>query len=210
MEELVVFGNPLSTTASGTSGPQEAEDIFAASGLNIPGSGFAPEGSREIGVGEKLRRGMEAETGEEYSTGHAVASRVLPFAGRAEREQANEKTNALESLREQYALDDIKALSPDEYAKNFVEREAANDRLMEGVNPYHRSALDDYRASGGDENALYENAKKKSLVETIRKAGLTDSDIVKSPELQSMTIPVTRLSGSAFSYAALSCVSSAP
>lgn len=87
-------------------------DIFAALGGSAPDSAFAVGGKREIGFGEKLRKGMEAETGEEYSTAGAVASRLTPFAAKIQKVDANIRSRTLEEIYDGSAFDDINSVSP--------------------------------------------------------------------------------------------------
>ena len=81
-------------------------DIFAALGGSAPDSAFAVGGKREIGFGEKLRKGMEAETGEKYSTAGAVASRLTPFAAKIQKVDANIRSRTLEEIYDGSAFDD--------------------------------------------------------------------------------------------------------
>ena len=89
-------------------------DIFTALGGMAPDSAFDVKEpasnnieTREIGFGEKIRLGMEAETGEHYSIGEAVAARMLPFAAKAQKSAANERIRALGSIVDGTAFDDI-------------------------------------------------------------------------------------------------------
>lgn len=87
-------------------------NIFAAVGGRAPDSAFAVGGRREIGFGEKLRKGMEAETGEEYSTAGAAASRFTPFAAKIQKVNANIRSRTLEEIYDGSAFDDINSVSP--------------------------------------------------------------------------------------------------
>ena len=92
-------------------------DIFTALGGMAPDSAFDVKEpasnnieTREIGFGEKIRLGMEAETGEHYSIGEAVAARMLPFAAKAQKSAANERIRALGSIVDGTAFDDINSV----------------------------------------------------------------------------------------------------
>lgn len=92
-------------------------DIFTALGGMAPDSAFDVKEpasnnieTREIGFGEKIRLGMEAETGEHYSTGEAVAARLIPFAAKYKKSEANERIRALESIVDGTAFDDINSV----------------------------------------------------------------------------------------------------
>ena len=85
-------------------------DIFAAVGATAPDSAFAVGGKREIGFGEKIRKGVEADVGEEYSTAGAVATRTLPFASAFQNTLANNRVRVLEEVFDGSAFDDINSV----------------------------------------------------------------------------------------------------
>lgn len=85
-------------------------DFFKTIGGTAPDSAFAVGGKREIGFGEKIRKGMEAETGEEYSTAGAIASRLTPFASKIQKINSNERVNVLSEIYEGIAFDDINSV----------------------------------------------------------------------------------------------------
>lgn len=88
-------------------------DIFDALGdYGNPVESNSDSPSREIGFGEKLRLGAQADTGETFSTGEAVAMRMIPFASPVKKTESNNRIKMLEEIIDGIGFEDINAISP--------------------------------------------------------------------------------------------------